>query len=253
MGFTDVIFCPMLVNDLGVVLLQMLGFGLRGVYHVVGSEPMSKYEFGLAIARTFGFDPGLIAAESSMRQAWQPRGPITWPYLSTSYPQHCPEGSPGFPQVLLVSIGSSRQDIHSKCEVINRFPQRMSRDRSAGMLRRAPDPNRGAMEIRIGDRLVGNNHPTYFIADIAANHDGDLDRARKLIRLARESGADAAKFQNFQVPRIVSDYGFKHMDAQVSHQAAWKDRSLRSTRVRRSHLTGLRSFDRNATRWGSST
>jgi hypothetical protein len=79
------------------------------------------------------------------------------------------------------------------------------------------------MEIKIGSRLIGPNHPTYFIADIAANHDGDLERAKMLIRLAKEAGADAAKFQNFDAPKIVSDYGFKAMSGgQVSHQAAWK-------------------------------
>jgi sialic acid synthase SpsE len=78
------------------------------------------------------------------------------------------------------------------------------------------------MDIKIGKRLIGLSHTTYFIADVAANHDGDLDRAKLLIRLAKEAGADAAKFQNFRAPKIVSDYGFKHMDGQVSHQAAWK-------------------------------
>jgi sialic acid synthase SpsE len=78
------------------------------------------------------------------------------------------------------------------------------------------------MEIQIGNHTVGINHPTYFIADIGANHDGDLERAKMLIRLAKESGADAAKFQNFRAPRIVSDYGFKAMGGQISHQAAWK-------------------------------
>ncbi len=78
------------------------------------------------------------------------------------------------------------------------------------------------MEIKIGAHTIGAHHPTYFIADIAANHDGDLERARMLIRLARQAGADAAKFQNFRAPNIVSDYGFTHMDGQVSHQASWK-------------------------------
>jgi N-acetylneuraminate synthase len=78
------------------------------------------------------------------------------------------------------------------------------------------------MEIKFGNRTLGLNHPTYFIADIAANHDGDFERAKLLIRLAKEAGADAAKFQNFDAPKIVSDYGFTHMNAQVSHQAAWK-------------------------------
>jgi sialic acid synthase SpsE len=78
------------------------------------------------------------------------------------------------------------------------------------------------MEIKIGSHIIGPKQPTYFIADIAANHDGDLERAKLLIRLAAEAGANAAKFQNFRAPKIVSDYGFAHMDAQVSHQASWK-------------------------------
>jgi sialic acid synthase SpsE len=78
------------------------------------------------------------------------------------------------------------------------------------------------MEFKINNRLIGSNHPTYFIADVAANHDGDLERAKLLIRLSKEAGADAAKFQNFRAPKIVSDYGFRHMDGQVSHQASWR-------------------------------
>ncbi len=78
------------------------------------------------------------------------------------------------------------------------------------------------MEVRIGSNLIGENHPTYFIADISANHDGDLERAKLLIRLAKEAGADAAKFQNFQAPEIVSNYGFNSMGSQLSHQSTWK-------------------------------
>ncbi len=78
------------------------------------------------------------------------------------------------------------------------------------------------MEIKIGNRLIGKEHPTYFIADIAANHDGSLERAKYLIRLAKKAGADAAKFQNFQASKIVSDYGFKNMGEQQSHQSNWK-------------------------------
>ena len=79
-----------------------------------------------------------------------------------------------------------------------------------------------APEITIADRKIGLNHPTYFIADIAANHDGDLERAIELIRLAAEAGAEAAKFQNFRAPKIVSDYGFKTLGGQQSHQASWR-------------------------------
>ena len=64
--------------------------------------------------------------------------------------------------------------------------------------------------------------PTYFIADIAANHDGSLDRAVELIRLAAESGADAAKFQNFKAETIVSRKGFQELGGKLTHQAQWK-------------------------------
>ncbi len=77
------------------------------------------------------------------------------------------------------------------------------------------------MELKIGNTLIGDNHPTWFIADIAANHDGSLERASSS-STSPEAGADAAKFQNFRGPAIVSDYGFSHMNSQVSHQAKWK-------------------------------
>ncbi len=78
------------------------------------------------------------------------------------------------------------------------------------------------MEIKIGNKIIGYDRPVYFVADIAANHDGDLDRAKMLIHIAKESGADAAKFQNFKAAKIVSDYGFKSMGGQQSHQSKWK-------------------------------
>ena len=74
----------------------------------------------------------------------------------------------------------------------------------------------------VGDRFVGPTDPAYFIADIAANHDGDLDRAKHLITLAAEAGADCAKFQHFRAEHIVSDYGFKALGGQQDHQATWK-------------------------------
>ena len=77
-------------------------------------------------------------------------------------------------------------------------------------------------DIFIENRLIGKNHPTYFIADIAANHDGDIERAKKLIYLCAEAGADAAKFQHFNAKTIVSDHGFKSLGGQLSHQSKWK-------------------------------
>jgi len=77
-------------------------------------------------------------------------------------------------------------------------------------------------EIEIADRKISRGHPVYFIADIGANHDGDLGRAKLLIKLAKEAGADAAKFQNFKAEKIVSDFGFKALGGQLSHQAGWQ-------------------------------
>jgi len=51
------------------------------------------------------------------------------------------------------------------------------------------------MRIKINKSFISKKNPTYFIADIAANHDGSLSRAKNLIRLCAKAGADAAKFQ----------------------------------------------------------
>jgi N-acetylneuraminate synthase len=77
--------------------------------------------------------------------------------------------------------------------------------------------------LNVQGKIIGEHYPTYFIADIAANHDGDLERAKNLIYLAAEAGADAAKFQHFQAATIVSDFGFRNLKTQQSHQANWKD------------------------------
>jgi dTDP-4-dehydrorhamnose reductase len=64
MGFTDVFFCPMLANDLGNLFLKMLDAGLSGLYHATGSQCLSKYEFGVRVARRFGFDERLVIPAS---------------------------------------------------------------------------------------------------------------------------------------------------------------------------------------------
>lgn len=59
-GFSDVIFCPLVVNDLADVLIRMVENDLSGLYHTVSSEKISKFEFGVQLARRFGFDPNLV-------------------------------------------------------------------------------------------------------------------------------------------------------------------------------------------------
>lgn len=77
MGFTDVYFCPLLVNDLAQVFIRMLAAGLSGLYHVFSPTCTSKHDFGLAIANRFGFDEGLIepveVERSGLQVARSPR------------------------------------------------------------------------------------------------------------------------------------------------------------------------------------
>lgn len=81
---------------------------------------------------------------------------------------------------------------------------------------------RPSLILDIEGKKIGGKHPVYFIADVAANHDSDIERAKDLIYLAAESGADAAKFQHFMAETIVSDYGFRSLGNQESHQITWK-------------------------------
>ena len=59
-GFTDAIFSPLLVNDLAIALLDLAAYDVSGIFHVVGPEAISKYEFAVRVARLFGYDPQLV-------------------------------------------------------------------------------------------------------------------------------------------------------------------------------------------------
>lgn len=63
-GYDDVIFCPLLANDMVEIFMHMLDRDLTGVYHVVSAEALSKYEFARLLAREFGFDESLITPAS---------------------------------------------------------------------------------------------------------------------------------------------------------------------------------------------
>ena len=63
-GFRDVFFSPILANDLGEVLVTLIEGGHRGLFHVGGREPISKYEFARAVCGVFGLDAGSVDAVS---------------------------------------------------------------------------------------------------------------------------------------------------------------------------------------------
>jgi dTDP-4-dehydrorhamnose reductase len=75
-GFTDVNYSPLFVKDLGDILMKLLDQGHSGLFNVVSSEQLSKYDFGVALAKKFGFDPGLIepvsVSESGLKAARSP-------------------------------------------------------------------------------------------------------------------------------------------------------------------------------------
>jgi N-acetylneuraminate synthase len=52
-----------------------------------------------------------------------------------------------------------------------------------------------AKAVKIGDRWVGDGHPTYVVAEIGINHNGDIEIAKRLMDAAKHAGVDAVKFQ----------------------------------------------------------
>jgi N-acetylneuraminate synthase len=77
--------------------------------------------------------------------------------------------------------------------------------------------------IKIGNKLIGDQHPCYTIAEIGSNFDRSLAKAKRLIDLAIESGADAVKFQSFKAENLVNDDCFKNL--KIGYQLNW-DKSV---------------------------
>jgi len=57
-------------------------------------------------------------------------------------------------------------------------------------------------EVTFGDRRIGEGHPAFVIAEAGVNHNGDLELGRRLIREAKNAGADAVKFQSYKAGKI---------------------------------------------------
>jgi dTDP-4-dehydrorhamnose reductase len=75
-GFHDIVFTPILVNDLSEAVLDMMELKLKGVYHVAGSQACSKYEFAVQVSSVFGLNKDLIrpvAANSADLKALRPK------------------------------------------------------------------------------------------------------------------------------------------------------------------------------------
>ncbi len=98
-GFTDVYFCPLEVNDLVDILMEMVSLRLSGLYHVVSSECLSKYDFAVRIARQFGLDEGLISPiswkDSGLRADRSANLRLKTSKLSRALGRALPEQAPG--------------------------------------------------------------------------------------------------------------------------------------------------------------
>ncbi|MBI3773335.1 MAG: N-acetylneuraminate synthase family protein [Gammaproteobacteria bacterium] len=66
--------------------------------------------------------------------------------------------------------------------------------------------------ITLGNSIVSPYARPYIIAEIGVNHEGSLDQARRLIDLAKEGGADAAKFQSYKADTLASKHSPAYWD-----------------------------------------
>ena len=67
-------------------------------------------------------------------------------------------------------------------------------------------------ELRLGSKLVSDNSLPYVIAEIGVNHEGSLELAKRLIELAKEGGADEAKFQTYNADTLASRHSPAYWD-----------------------------------------
>ena len=78
-------------------------------------------------------------------------------------------------------------------------------------------------EIRINGRAVGKGHPCYIIAEMSANHCGDINRAIEIIHAAKKSGADCIKIQTYTPDTITIDSDKSYFQI---NEGTWKGENL---------------------------
>ncbi len=71
------------------------------------------------------------------------------------------------------------------------------------------------VSIHLGSRLITKKSKPYIIAEIGVNHEGSLTKAKELIRLAKEGGADAAKFQSYKASKLAAKESPSYWDTNL--------------------------------------
>ncbi|MBF0564275.1 MAG: pseudaminic acid synthase [Nitrospirae bacterium] len=79
-------------------------------------------------------------------------------------------------------------------------------------------------EFSISDRLVGDRHPTFIIAELSANHRKSFDIAAKTLRAMKKAGADAVKFQTYTPNTITIDSDTEYF--KIAHGSLWDGKTL---------------------------
>ena len=75
--------------------------------------------------------------------------------------------------------------------------------------------------IKIGKKIIGENHPVFIIAEAGVNHNGKIEQAKKLVDIAVKADADAVKFQTFNAEGVVTpdidsaDYAVKNIGKDI--------------------------------------
>jgi len=80
------------------------------------------------------------------------------------------------------------------------------------------------MKFKINDLEIDVNSKPYLIAEVSANHNGSIDRALKLIEIAKEKGADAVKFQTYTADTMTLDLNTE--DFKIDNGGLWDGQSL---------------------------
>ncbi len=98
-------------------------------------------------------------------------------------------------------------------------------------------------ELRIGKRLIGDGHPTYIIAEIGLNHQGDVKLAKTLIDHAVKAGADAVKFQKRSLKDVYGSHTLKHIEEE-EHGTHYTLQHILKSELTNAHMRELCSYTR---------